>query len=327
MIRSIHCPSTGERRKDLSPPEIRAVAESGDGLLWVSLEDAADAEVVGILQAGFHFHPLTVADCINEFYQAPKIDIFDDYLFIITHVVNPPAADEDGPLRTAEFNLYLGANYVVTVASGAAVQAVRGLWERMAIDDRHVERGADYLAYMVLDAQVQAFLPVLEDLDRQADEVSDLAISDPTPQLLRRIQGLKHGILHLRRIIAPQREVMNRLSRDDLPQISERHRIYFRDLYDHVVRVQDLSESLREMIIDNLDTYLTTMANRTNEIMKALALVSTIFLPLTFVAGVYGMNFEHMPELKWPLGYYMTWGVFALIVVAMILLFRRRRWL
>lgn len=327
MIRSIHCPSAGERRKDLSPPEIRAIAESGDGLLWVSLEDAADAEVVGILQAGFHFHPLTVADCINELYQAPKIDIFDDYLFIITHAVNPPAADEDGPLRTAEFNLFLGGNYVVTVASGAAVQAVRGLWERMAIDDRHVERGADYLAYMVLEAQVEAFLPVLEDLDRQADEVSDLAISDPTPGLLRRIQGLKHGILHLRRIIAPQREVMNRLSRDDLPQISERHRIYFRDLYDHVVRVQDLSESLREMIIDNLDTYLTTMANRTNEIMKALALVSTIFLPLTFVAGVYGMNFEHMPELKWPLGYYMTWAVFALIVVAMVLLFRRRRWL
>jgi len=327
MIRSIHCPSTGERRKDLSPPEIRAVAESGDGLLWVSLEDAADAEVVGILQAGFRFHPLTITDCINDRYQAPKIDIFDDYLFIITHAVNPPARDEDGPLRTAEFNLYLGANYVVTVASGAAVEAVRGLWERMAIDDRHVERGADYLAYMVLDAQVQAYLPVLEDLDQQADEVSDLAISDPTPQLLRRIQGLKHGILHLRRVIAPQREVMNRLSRDDLPQISEPHRIYFRDLYDHVVRIQDLSESLREMIIDNLDTYLTTMANRTNEIMKALALVSTIFLPLTFVAGVYGMNFEHMPELKWPLGYYMTWAVFALIVVAMLLLFRRRRWL
>ena len=155
----------------------------------------------------------------------------------------------------------------------------------------------------------------------------DLAISDPTPQLLRRIQGLKHGILHLRRIIAPQREVMNRLSRDDLSQITDRHRIYFRDLYDHVVRVQDLSESLREMVIDNLDTYLTTMANRTNEIMKALALVSTIFLPLTFVAGVYGMNFEHMPELKWRTGYYMTWVVFAVIVTVMVALFRRRRWL
>ena len=327
MIRSIYCPGQGERRQDLDPQEIRAIAQSGEGLLWVSLEDANDTEVVGILQTGFRFHPLAVNDCINDLYQAPKVDIFDDCLFIITHAVNAPSVDEEAVLHTAEFNLFLGANYVVTVAAGAAVTAVRDLWERMAVDDRHVERGPDYLAYMILDAQLLAYMPVLEELDRQADEVSDLAISDPTPQLLRRIQGLKHGILHLRRIIAPQREVMNRLSRDDLSQITDRHRIYFRDLYDHVVRVQDLSESLREMVIDNLDTYLTTMANRTNEIMKALALVSTIFLPLTFVAGVYGMNFEHMPELKWQTGYYMTWVIFALIVTGMLLLFRRRRWL
>ncbi len=327
MIRSIYCPGQGERRKDLSPQEIRALARSGEGLLWVSLEDAGDTEVVGMLQTGFNFHPLTISDCINDLYQAPKVDIFDDYVFIVTHAVNPPAPDAYGSLTTAELNLFLGANFVVTVAGGAAASAVREVWERMAVDDRHVERGADYLAYVILDTQIEAYQPVLEGLDEQADEVSDLAITDPTPQLLRRIQGLKHGILHLRRIIAPQREVMNRLSRDDLPQISEGHRIYFRDLYDHVVRVQDLSESLREMIVDNLDTYLTTMANRTNEIMKALALVSTIFLPLTFVAGVYGMNFEHMPELKWHAGYYLTWVVFGLIVVGLVLLFRRRNWL
>ena len=327
MIHSIHCPPEGPRRKDLSPQEVRQIARSGQGLLWVSLEDAPDTEVVGILQTGFGFHPLTITDCINEHYQAPKVDIFDDYLFVVTHAVQPPAPGEEDRVATAEFNLFLGANYVVTVSSGAAVKAVRELWERLAVDDRHIEKGADYLAYMILDQQVQAYLPVLETMDEEADLVMDDALVRPSSQLLKRIQGLKHGILHLRRIIAPQREVMNRLSRDDLPQITEAHRIYFRDLYDHVVRVQDLSESLREMVTDALDTYLTTVANRTNDIMKALALVSTIFLPLTFIAGVYGMNFDHMPELRWPWGYYLVWGIFAAIVIGMLLLFRRRRWL
>jgi magnesium transporter len=205
---------------------------------------------------------------------------------------------------------------------------LQAVWERLERDKRLTEQGADFLCYTVLDQLVDEYLPILDVMDEEIDRLEDeVVLVKPKPTVLQRILALKHSILTLRRIVAPQREVMNRLSRDDLPQISDQHRIYFRDIYDHLVRTHDLSESIRDVVTGTLDTYLSATNNRLSEVMKALTIVSTVFLPLSFVAGIYGMNFENFPEIHWEYGYFYVWGVFILIVLTMLWYFRHREWI
>jgi magnesium transporter len=204
---------------------------------------------------------------------------------------------------------------------------LRAVWERLERDERPLKQGPDFLCYTVLDQLVDEYLPILDAMDEEIDRLEDEVLAKPKPIVLQRILSLKHSILTLRRVIAPQREVMNRLSRDDLPQIGDQHRIYFRDIYDHLVRTHDLSESIRDVVTGTLDTYLSATNNRLSEVMKALTIVSTIFLPLSFVAGVYGMNFEYFPEIRWPYGYLYVWCVFIIIVLIMLWYFRHREWI
>jgi magnesium transporter len=173
---------------------------------------------------------------------------------------------------------------------------------------------------------IDEYLPFLDAMDGEIDQLEDQIFARPSPPLLQRVLVLKHSIITLRRILTPQREVMNRLSWDEFPQIASEHRIYYRDLYDHLVRLQDLSEGTRDTIGGALDAYLSVTSNRMNEIMKTLAIISTIFLPLSFVAGVYGMNFETMPILHWQYGYYYIWAVFIVMAAGMMWYFKRRGW-
>jgi magnesium transporter len=325
MIRSVFCPQDAPRQFDLTPDQLTQALQNSDGLLWVSLEQPSETEIQTILADTFHFHPLAIEDCLSDGYQAPKVDIFGQYLFIIVHALRP-----DFPLDhmdTMELNCFLGSNYLVTSFRGQPMSPVRAVWERLERDERPVEHGADFLCYTVLDQLVDEYMPLLDLMDEEVDQLEDEVLVRPRPAVLERILSLKHSILTLRRIIAPQREVMNRLSRDDLLQIQEQHRIYFRDIYDHLVRIHDLSESIRDVVTGTLDTYLSATSNRLNEVMKALTIVSTIFLPLSFVAGVYGMNFDYLPELHWRYGYLLVWGVFILVVAGMLWYFRRRGWI
>jgi magnesium transporter len=325
MIRSIFCPKNAPRQIDLPLDQIAQALQDPEGLLWVSLEQPADEEIQTILGDTFHFHPLAIEDCLSDGYQAPKVDIFNDYLFIIAHALKP-----DFPLDhldTMELNFFLGANYLVTSYRCDQMPPLQAIWERLERDERLIERGADFLGYAILDQLIDEYMPLLDAMDEEIDQLEDRVLVRPKPVILRRILSLKHSILTLRRIIGPQREVMNRLSRDDLPQIKDPHRIYYRDIYDHLVRIHDLSESVRDVVTGTLDTYLSASNNRLSEVMKALTIVSTIFLPLSFVAGVYGMNFENFPEIKWEYGYLYVWGVFILIVVGMLWFFRRRGWI
>lgn len=325
MIHTIFCSKNGSRQFDLTPEQITQALQQPDGLLWVSLEQPTPQEIQLVLQDLFHFHPLAIEDCLNDGYQAPKVDVFGSYLFIIVH-----AFQTDFPLDqmdTVELNCFLGSNYLVTVYGGNHTSPVQAVWRRLERDARPIERGADFLCYTILDQLVDEYMPLLDSMDEELDQLEDEVIARPQPAVLERILSLKHSILTLRRIVAPQREVMNRLSRDDLPQIAPQHRIYYRDIYDHLVRVHDLSESIRDVVAGTLDTYLSATSNRLNEIMKALTLVSTIFLPLSFLAGVYGMNFEYLPELHWRYGYFMVWGVFGAIIIGMLGYFRHRGWI
>jgi magnesium transporter len=325
MIRSIFCPKEGSRQVDLPLDQIAQALQDPEGLLWVSLEQPTEEEIQKILADTFRFHPLAIEDCLSDGYQAPKVDIFNDYLFIIAHALKP-----DFPLDhldTMELNFFLGANYLVTSYRGDQMPPLQAIWERLERDERLTEQGADFLCYAVLDQLIDEYMPLLDAMDEEIDQLEDQVLVRPKPNILQRILSLKHSILTLRRIIAPQREVMNRLSRDDLPQIKDPHRIYYRDIYDHLVRIHDLSESVRDVVTGTLDTYLSATNNRLSEVMKALTIVSTIFLPLSFIAGIYGMNFENFPEIKWEYGYLYVWGIFISIVVGMLWFFRRRGWI
>jgi magnesium transporter len=326
MIRSLYCPKNRPHQSDLSPTDMAQALQDAEGLLWVSLEQPTEAEIQTILADTFHFHPLAIEDCLSDGYQAPKVDIFGDYLFIIVHALQPnfPLDQFD----TMELNCFLGRNYLVTSHRHPQMPPVQAVWERLARDERPLTRGADFLCYTILDRLVDEYMPLLDVMDEEIDRLEDeVVLKRPKPDVLERILSLKHSILTLRRIIAPQREVMNRLSRDDLPQIADVHHIYYRDIYDHLVRVHDLSESIRDVVTGALDTYLSATSNRLNEIMKALTIVSTIFLPLSFIAGVYGMNFKYFPELQWQYGYCYVWGIFIAIAVGMLWYFRRRGWI
>jgi magnesium transporter len=325
MIRSLYCPKIGPRRFNLTPTEMAQALDDPDGLLWVSLEQPTEVEIQSILHDTFHFHPLAIEDCQSAGYQTPKVDNFDAYLFIITHALRPDFPLDQ--LDTMELDCFLGQNYLVTSHLSSTMPPVQAVWELLERDERLTQRGADFLAHAILDRLVDEYLPLLDQMDDEIDRLEDRVLAQPKPVLLEQILSLKHSISTLRRIVAPQREVMNRLSRDDLPQIAPQNRIYFRDIYDHLVRLHDLSESVRDVIIGALDTYLSVTSNRLNEVMKALTIVSTIFLPLSFLAGVYGMNFDYFPELHWRYGYYMAWGLFMAIVGGMLWYFRRRGWI
>jgi magnesium transporter len=203
---------------------------------------------------------------------------------------------------------------------------VEKVWKGIERDERIYSNGSDFLCHAILDALVDDYMPVLDKMDEEIEWLEDRVLSKPEPETLERILSLKHSVMTLRRIVSPQRETINRLSRDDFPQIDRQSRIYFRDIYDHLVRIQDLSESIRDIVSGAMDIYLNSTSLRLNEIMKALTIVSTIFLPMSFFAGVYGMNFHYFPEITWPYGYAYVWALFIAIFVGMLIFFKKRGW-
>lgn len=324
MLHSIFFSSTGQITRDLDLIQIQTALQDQEGLVWVNLDDPFHADTLTLLKDILAVHPLTIEDIQNGGYQPPKVDDFGSYLFIIVHALQVQAnADE---LQTRELDLFLGANYLVTSHSGDAMPPVEKTFQRITRDERVHQNGSDFLCHALLDALVDDYMPLLDQLDDEIDWLEDSVLQKPEPETLERILTLKHSIMALRRIVGPEREIINRLSRDDFPLIDRQSRIYFRDIYDHLVRIQDLSESLRDIVSGALDIYLSSTSLRMNEVMKALTVVSTIFLPLTFLTGVYGMNFKIFPEVNWQYGYPMAWGIFLLTIVIQVIYFKRKGW-
>jgi magnesium transporter len=301
------------------------VIQEPAGLLWVILDNPSEEESNQILRDTFQFHPLTIEDAHSQGYQTPKVDDFNDYIFIIAHALIENHINLE-KLDTNELDLFLGKNYIVCSYREEPIQPVDQVWKRLEKDARLGTRGADFLCHAILDALVDDYMPVIDRMDDEIEWLEDQVLEKPQPEIMQRILGLKHSMIILRRIISPQREIMNRLSRDDFRMIEPSHRIYFRDIYDHLVRIQDLIDSIRDIVSGTLDIYLSATSNRLNEIMKALTIVSTIFLPLSFFAGVYGMNFKYFPEINWPMGYLYVWVLFLIIFAGMLYFFKKRGW-
>ena len=275
----------------------------------------------------FHLHPLALEDAVNV-HQRSKVDRYGDQLFITARV----PADTVG-FRTEQVSLFVGKNFVITFLEdpGDCFEPVR---RRLRDDEGLIRRrGADYLAYALLDASIDAYFPLLETFGDRLEELEDEVIATPSRTTVGRIHDAKHDLRMLRRAIWPMREAMSQLSRDDTPVIAVETRVYFRDLYDHAVQIIDIVETYRELGSDLNDLYLSALSNRMNEIMRVLTVIATIFMPLSFVAGLYGMNFDtqaspwNMPELHWRYGYPLALATMAAVAFGMLLFFRRRGWL
>lgn len=323
MINIVYFPKIGVPQFNLPFSALRSALADREGLIWVALEEPDESEITRVLINQFHFHPLAVEDCQSDGYQTPKLDDYGEYLFMIVQSVTS-GGFLDGDI-TRELNILLGDNYLVS-SSLRKIPAVEKLRKRLERDERLYQNGSDFLCHALLDQVVDEFIPHIDQLEEEIDFLEEAVLSNPDPQTLQRILRLKRYSMNLRRVISPQREVVNRLCRDDFPMIDPHSRMYFRDVYDHLVRIFDMLDGIRDMTTSALEVYLNATSLRLNEVMKALTIVSTIFLPLSFVAGVYGMNFHYMPELGWRWGYPVVWLVFILIAIGMLSYFRKRRW-
>jgi len=328
MIRSLHRTQDGHLRTDLSPDEFTAALEDAGGLLWVDFADEPPETCEPILRETFDFHPLAVADALEEAH-VPKVDDWGQYLYIVLHAAVFDGQDER-PLDTLELDVFLGKNYLVTHQT-RPIAALDRVWTACQRDERHLQRGTDHLLYKLVDELVADYMPVVEEIDEAIDQIEDQVFDDPTPSLLERVFTLKRALLRLRRIIAPQREVLNKLARGDYPVIDVEDRVFFRDVYDHLVRLYDITESLRDLVGSALDTYLSVVNNRMNEVMKTLTVITTLFMPLSFLTGFFGMNF-FQPVV--PLNAWTGRVAFGLMLAALLLLptnmylwMQRRAWM
>jgi len=272
---------------ELAPEQLADALHVKRNVLWIDLHGEDNAEYRPLLTDTFGFHPLAVEDALVETH-LPKIDDWDEYLYLVLYAVDfePSQLEVD----SHEIDVFLGANYVVTLHTEpvGAIERLRSVYQR---DAHRLQRGADYLLYDLADTVVADFMPCLDALDEVANDLEDEVFNDPTQKTLSRIFTLKRAAIQLRRILSPQREVLNRLARDEYHVVDAKERVYFRGVYDHLVRLHDINEGLRDLIGGALDIYLSAVSNRLNEIMRVLTLVTVLGLPLTFLTGFFGMNF------------------------------------
>lgn len=303
-----------------APVALRTIVDI-PGLLWLDLGDPMSRDLDD-LAARYGFHELAIEDCRHHV-QLAKLDYYAGYSFIIinsTHYsVNPCE------VNVREIDAFLGPDYIVTVHDGSSA-AVEEIHKRIDSNAKHVTR-PDQVLHALIDIVVDRYLPTLDHMGDTIDEVEDQVLISPTPTHLQTIFELKRGLLQFRRAVSSQRELLNLLIRDDSNLIHHDMRIYFRDVYDHVVRAMDLVETYRDLLTGGLDIYLTQMANRTNDIVKALTILATIMLPLTLVTGYFGMNFENIPMLKTPNGIWFATGGMLFVTISMLAFFKLRKWL
>lgn len=293
-------------------------------VVWIDMESPGEPEDQILLNV-FHFHPLTVEDC-RETRNYPKVEEFPGYLYLIVHGVKADTSLDH--FNTIELDAFLGPNYVITYHH-EMFRSIVNVKKLLSTSPVLCQRGAAFLLHQILDQIVDYYSPVLDDFDERIAKLEDdiFTMSRPNKAILEEIMDLKRGVLRLRRITSRQREVILRTSRGEFTLIPAQLLPFYRDIYDHIMRVTDLAESYRDLLSGALDAYMSVVGNRMNEIMKVLTIFSAIMLPLTFLAGVYGMNFDNIPELHKEYGYFVVWGVMITVAFIMLGLFWRAGWI
>ncbi|BAY83185.1 putative cation transporter [Calothrix parasitica NIES-267] len=306
-------------------PEDCAIYLDTESVSWVDVQGLGNTNILQRIGKVFELHPLVLEDVVNV-PERPKIEDYEDQLVIISRMVMPTEA-ADG-FHSEQVSFVLGKNYLLTVQEEPTLDCFDPVRLRIRNNKGIIRKqGADYLAYALLDAIIDGFFPVLEDYGERIEDLEEEVIVNPTRKTLQKIYRIRRELLQLRRAIWPQRSAINALIRDSNELIGEEVRIYLRDCYDHAVQVMDMVETYRELASGLMDVYLSAVSNRMNEIMKLLTVFSWIFLPLTFIAGLYGMNFEYMPGLKTPWGFWLCVAAMVAIAVGLLVFFRRSGWL
>jgi magnesium transporter len=291
---------------------------------WINVNGLHDISLIEQLGSHFAIHPLVLEDCLNTS-QRPKLDDYDTYVFIVLKMLY--SNESTSRYEEEQISIILGENFVVSFQEreGDVFAPIR---DRMRAGRGRIRTGGPaYLVYALIDAVVDNYFYVLDDMNDHLEALDHEVIEAPTPSTLQDIYILKREIIQLRRSIVPLRDVIGKLQKGEPKLIDSSTGIYFSDVYDHLLQVVESIDSQREMISSLIELYLTSISNKTTEIMKVLTLMAAIFIPITFVAGVYGMNFNRMPELNWKYGYAYAWCIMLAIAVSMILYFKKKKWL
>ncbi len=310
---------------EMKSADIEDVLETkpGAGVVWINVSGVHDIRIIEKIGRRFDLHPLLLEDILNT-EQRPKIDDYDDYLFLTLKMAYFDTKDK---LELEQVGIVISSGVIISFQEreGDVFEAVR---ERIRKAKGRIRKsGADYLAYALIDMVVDHYFGVLEKIGDIIEDLQEEVIHEPDPETLHYIQNLKHQIIHLRRSVWPLREVVNWLLRGESNLVGRDVMIYLKDIYDHTIQVADTVETYRDMLASLLDIYLSSLSNKMNETMKVLTVIATLFIPLTFFTGIYGMNFKYMPELDWRYSYPIFWLFVIVVFIMMIFMFKRKNWL
>ncbi len=309
--------------------EIKAIEEcfafkDAPTVTWINIDGLHQIEILEKLGECYGFHPLVLEDILNTD-QRPKMEDYGDYLYIVLRMLN--YNDKSSEIETEQVSLILGPNFVFSFQESQS-DVFNPVRERIRSGKGRIRTmGGDYLAYALLDLIVDNYFVIMEKLGETIEFLEEKLVTRPVPETLQTIHQLKRELIFLRKAVWPLREVIGGLERGELALIKETSRVYLRDVYDHAIQVIDTIETFRDMISGMLDIYLSSVSNRLNSVMKVLTIIATIFMPLTFLAGIYGMNFKYFPEVEWRWSYPVFWLVVVLISVSMLLYFKKKNWL
>lgn len=315
-------------RSIANPEELRDLLAQWP-VCWVNVDGLGDVKVIEQLGKIFQLHPLALEDIVHV-PQRAKVELYGDQTFVVTHML-----ELGEQVRTEQLSLFFGKNFVLTFQERPGGDCLGPVRDRLRKRDSRLRSGkADYLTYALMDAVIDNYFPVLERYGEILEDLEDTIVLKPQTTKIHEIHSVKRELLLVRRAIWPLREAINSLLRDDIPYLAPETRIYLRDCYDHAVRIIDLVETYRELCSDLMDLYLSSLSNRMNEIMKVLTMISTLFIPLSFIASVYGMNFHggdkapwNMPELDWYFGYPLCLALMAAISIGQIFFFKKKGWI
>ena len=313
----IRC-SSGDRLEEISREAATDLLSRRDANLWLHFDTPTEEEL-DFLKENFAIHHLTIEDIVNQ-NQRPKIEPFENYVYLAIHPLRREAKWEIEP---SELDLLLGRGWIVSVHYGP----LPGLIDNSQLHERipaALGRGADFLLYTLVDLVVDSYFPITDDVEDKIDSLEDRLLLRAHPGDMNRLLSLKRSIVHIRRAVTPQREVLNQLTRHDFPFVRPENLVYFRDVYDHLIRIAEELDSLRDILSSVLEIHLASTSNQLNATMKRLTAYGTIFVAITAIAGIYGMNFKFMPELEWRYGYFVVLGVMAAISLGLYFYFKKR---
>ncbi|NQT90270.1 MAG: magnesium/cobalt transporter CorA [Candidatus Omnitrophica bacterium] len=313
----------GKLKRGLDTKQIEQALKDKHSLLWVDIQAHDDGDIA-MLKDIFKLHPVTLEDCMMP-NARPKLEKFKDYLFMIMFAIelHPEQKEE---IKTVELDCCLGSNFILTMHADN-LKSVTTIKSKIERQESVIADGVDFLLCSIVDTMVDNYFPIITMFDDRVDDVSDELFKEPTQQTLNKIYNLKNEILFLRRTVGPQADVISLMIRGGYEYVTTANIAYFRNVYDNLVRLNDIIGTSRDIITSALEAYTSVVSNRLNEIMKTLTVIATIMMPLTLIASIYGMNFKFMPELASEYGYPIAIGIMVAIAVVMLSYFKRKKWL